>query len=125
MASDVSLRAVLVCNLAFRDEFKKWNVIGIFDRMHPPALPVQGELWIYVRLADITTGGELSIVIRSPSGSIITSGHAPFPPAPNQRIDGDMALPFGLQIREPGFYTVDVEVNGERIGGTKFEVVMR
>lgn len=125
MISDISLRAVLVCNLAFRDEHRKWSVIGIFDRMMPPALPVQCEPFIYVRLADVTRGGELSIVVRTPSGSILTNAHSAFPPAPQPRMDADIALPMQLRVQDVGTYTIDVEVNGERIGGAKFTVELQ
>lgn len=61
----MKLDALVFCNQAFRDEFQRFNVIGIFDTVWAPKVPAKhGPVHIYLRVSGIESKREFKFSVQ-------------------------------------------------------------
>lgn len=117
-----------LCDYA-ADNGGKLTVVGTFDNITTPSLPVLQQLGIAIRLrfsARQTGAHTMALKITDPTKASIAningSLNVPDPVEPLPYTSINMALNLGLEIKEKGIYKIEFHLDDEFQSGLSFLV---
>ncbi|MDB5274069.1 MAG: hypothetical protein JWO58_2436 [Chitinophagaceae bacterium] len=117
-----------LCDYA-TDNGGKLTIVGTFDNVTTPTLPVQQMIGIAIRLrfSEKQTGNHnIELKITDPSkaavGNMNGTINVPAPVEPLTYTSVNMALNLGLEIKTKGVYKIEFHLNGEFQSGLSFLV---
>ena len=74
MSDAPTLRAFVVCAVAFQGKDNSWNLIGVTDTITVNVVPARvNQILMYVRIADVPLKGVLRLDIRDAGGNLAAS----------------------------------------------------
>jgi Family of unknown function (DUF6941) len=111
----VELRALLCCDLAFRDARNgSWNVIGVHDRVLLRELPAShSPLVVYWSLANFDGSAMVMVTLRDDTGSVVQAARAMIPAISGNALEYAFPLP-AVPFRRAGDHTIELQV-GEQV----------
>jgi hypothetical protein len=108
------LRALLVCDLAFRDaRTHSWSVIGVHDRIVLRELPAtHSPCVVYWSLADFSGNATVMVTLRDDAGSVVQAARALIPAIPGNALE--FAFPLSaIVFQRAGDHTIELQVGEE------------
>ncbi len=119
MASTPKVKAFLICDQVIVDKDGKHSVIGIFQQIHAPQLPVyHPRFGIYIRLGDMNGSYDLSIRFIEPKNERVLAEaqlHGIEHKRPLKDFESGVNLP-GIEIPHEGTFEIHLIVNNQLIG---------
>lgn len=111
----VELRALLVCDLAFRDARNgSWNIIGMHDRILLRELPAtHSPVVVYWSLANFSGDAMVMVTLRDDNGSVVQAARAMIPAIPGNALEYAFPLP-AVPFQRAGDHTIELQV-GEQV----------
>jgi hypothetical protein len=113
------LRALLVCDLAFRDaRTGSWSCIGIHDRVLLRALPsTHSPCVVFWSLADFRGDATVMVTLRDDDGGVLSAARATIPALPGNALEYAFPLP-AISFTRSGDHTIELQV-GEQVLGVR------
>ena len=117
------LVALLLCDQAFQQlGTHKWCIIGVFDAVNTPELPVTvPQLSAYVALSDFAGNTIVELVIRDEVGEVVKGIRGEIPPVPVGLFQHVFQFP-DVEFAKPGAHTLELLAGGDLITLRSFRV---
>jgi hypothetical protein len=122
--SEPTLKDLLLCDLAFRDERRRFCLVGIYTRNIVEVLPAASSPGcIYWRVVDVALDGTISLQFETPGGLVLwTSGPIHWKGSERGELQGAVIMP-PTMLQALGKYRIAAYIGEERLGDTVLEVV--
>jgi len=115
--SEPVIKALLLCDYAFRDENRKACLTGIFAKFGLPSVPTKlPDKFVYARIVDAPPAGQVIFTIENAAGVCVwSSGPQIYEGCRDGVLDSMTVVP-GFMVFKPEIYRLAVVMNGDRLG---------